>query len=159
MTDMLNRHVAWLACSMLLTWASRGHAQELPAWLKVRASYLAYEAPAEPRAVEPARRGPGYLLAAGAGMAIGGAALAVVQGSKSGWCYEHERVRFALPIGLALTGVGLAMGTVGGVKLVRSKPGRVGPLHGVLMAVTAAATLIPSFMIPLYANPYTYRCI
>ncbi len=153
---------AWVACLGLL--ASVARAQELPTWLRVQPGYVAYE---QERTLEDihrervVRRRSAWMVATGAGLALGGAVSTAMLGTKGAMCYEpDQRVRHSLPIGLSITGVGLALAVAGAIRMSRvPKAIRPGPYQRTMMGWTAALAGTSALLASWFGNPYWYGCI
>jgi hypothetical protein len=155
----MGRMVGALLGLLLLT--SNARAQEVPTWLRVKPSYVAYEAVALPSKQDGQRRRAAWMVAIGTGLLFGGAAYGATMAPRGGWCHdERERVDNSLPITFALTGAGAALITAGAVRMARrSAQWRARPLQIGLMAAATALIAGTAFVTPLYANPGTYSCI
>jgi len=160
--------IAVFACALGYTNGS-ARAQTLPAWLRVRPEYLAEEVrrvpDTEPEASDADKRShrrASYLIAAGAGMMLGGIVNAATFGSKGGWCYEHDaRVTGALHSGSILAGVGAVLALVGGAKLKRLPRGsrESGPALGGKLLLTGLGSAVATLAVPSVFYLDQFGCI
>ena len=157
--------------SLLFVFVRSAHAeaQTLPEWLRVRPSYLAYSS--EAASIEQSEvsanhvkshRRASYLLAAGAGLVVGGAVHAALFGTKGAWCSEPDkRVNSAIPLGAILASAGVAMAIAAGVKLhrlPRDARDRRGGLDAKLL-LTSIGTAAAAFSLPILVNYPAFSCI
>jgi hypothetical protein len=149
-----------LLCMLIMVAASSARAQELPGWLKVRASYLASEQASEP--VEPSpRRGPAFLAAAGVGVVLGAVVYTSFFARKGAWCSESDqRVKASLPLGISLAAVGATMVTVGAIRVARAaRLPAMRPSVQPQFAFTALGTGLGTFALATFANYGNLGCI
>ncbi|MET0285307.1 MAG: hypothetical protein ABW352_12585 [Polyangiales bacterium] len=153
-------------CKLLCVWimlaASSASAQDLPAWMKVRASYLASssEQVELDTSVASPRRGPAFMAAAGTGVVLGAAVYTAVFGVKGSWCSESDqRVKASLPVGFAVMGVGAALAVAGALRVVRAprEPG-VRRSDQALFALTALGAMAGGFLVPTLASIPNLGC-
>lgn len=102
------------------------------------------------------------MMAAGAGLVVGGTVHAATFGSKGGWCSEPDkRVNSAIPLGAILASAGVAMAVAAGVKLHRLQQGarHRGSALDAKLLLTAVGTAAAAFGLPILVNYRAFGCI
>jgi hypothetical protein len=144
----------------ILLVAARVGAQELPAWLRVRPSQLAYQWSPQLERDRVVRKRSAWMVAVGAGLAAGATAYLATQGDSNSCSYDERRIKGVFPIGIGLTAAGVALAGAGGIRMARV-PRALRPRRRDigLMAMTSVLTAAAAWWLPIWLNPDTIACI